>query len=141
MKRKSRKFPIESFLIENPELKASDIEIRIDEANAGDILGFLLEKDKSGKLIRRKKFSRILYEALKGRYNPDLYDKEEVSSKAKGVTAMKFKGKLNFRIACKEIQCRNKKIVMVIAFHKKNQKNSLQETTIYKTVGGYEYEC
>ena len=141
MKRKSKEFPVKKFIAENPELSESKVEIRIDDENEGDILNFLFEKNRDGKIIRKKKFTRILYEALKGRYNESLYDREEVSSKAKDVTAMKFIGKYNFRIVCKEINCGHKKIIMVVHFHKKNQKNSKRDTTIYETVGGYDYEC
>ena len=124
MKRKSKLFPIKTYLEEYPELNESKIEIRVDEENEKDILNFLVEKDKTGKIMRKKKFARILYEALKGRYNESLYDKEEVSPKAKNVTAMKFTGKSNFRIVCKKIQCKHKNIIMVVHFHKKTQRTA-----------------
>lgn len=144
MVRKSRnlsKILLGDFFNLYPELKGSNIKIRIDERNANDIEDFLAEKDKTDKYLRKKKFNRILYTMLQGRYNSDLYDKEEVSEKAKNVTAMKFKGKQNYRIACKEIKCNHKTIIMVVNFHKKSQKNSKKEIELYETVGGYEYEC
>ena len=144
MLRKSRVIPIiflDDFFQINPELAGSEIELRMDENNAEDIIKFLLETDKNGKLIHKKKFQRILYTVLSGHYNSELYDREEVSTKAKNVTAMKFKGKLNFRIGCKVITCTNKKVIMVSLFHKKTQKNSKKEIAIYEAIGGYDYEC
>jgi UDP-N-acetylglucosamine pyrophosphorylase len=124
-----------------PELLRSNIELRVDEENAEEIISFILKRNKAGKYINIKKFSRILYEVLKGNYNDDLYGKEEVSKKAKNVTSMKFKGKQNYRIGCKEIFCDKKKVIMISLFHKKTTKNSRKEKTIYESIGGYEYEC
>lgn len=132
---------MDDFFELHPELRESNIEFRIDEKNEKEIKDFLTETDKNDKYVRRKKFNRILYTMLQGRYDKELYDKEEVSEKAKNVTSMKFKGKQNFRIACKEIECKNKTIIMVVHFHKKTQKNSKKEVTLYETVGGYKYEC
>ena len=144
MKRKSKIIPkkfLDIFISELPELHNSKIELRIDEQNSEKILSFLKRKDKNGNLKNKKKFTRILYTALQGKYNRDIYSKEEVSNKAKNVTAMKFKGKENIRIGCKEIFCDGKKIIMVTEFYKKTQKNSKREIAIYETIGGYEYEC
>lgn len=141
MKRKARKFPIDNFISSNQELLNSRIEIRIDEEYAEDIINFLTETKKNGKPIRKHKFGRILYVVLSGNYSKDLYAREEVSQKAKDVTAMKFKGKGNHRIVCKEIRCENKKVVMVVLFHKKSQKNTKKEIAIYEKVGAYDYEC
>lgn len=141
MKRNSITFPLKAFLDNRPDLMETDIEVRVDEQNAKEIISFLLQEDKKGKLKYKKKFQRILYTILKNRYDEDLYSKEEVTDKAKNVTAIKFKGKENFRIACKELKCKNKKIIMVTLFHKKTQGNSKKEITCYETVGGYEYDC
>ncbi|MBU2492652.1 MAG: hypothetical protein KJ571_08520 [Bacteroidetes bacterium] len=126
-----------------PEIDAANVEIRIDEQNFDSIFNFLIESDKKGKLIRKKKFARILREILLGNYDDDLYGKEEVSSKAKNVTAMKFTGSNNYRIGCKEFFNGNKKVVMITAFHKKStngSKNSKKEIAIYEAIGSYEYE-
>jgi hypothetical protein len=125
-----------------PEIQDARVELRIDEKNAEEILPFLLEKDKNGKFLRLKKFARILREVAIGNYNDDLYGKEPPVGK--NVTAMKFKGKLNFRIACKDIFCEDKKVIMVTLFHKKSTKGkkiSKKDLAIYEAIGGYEYEC
>lgn len=125
-----------------PEIKDSRIEIRIDENNAEDILSFLLKKNKNDKYLYLKKFARILREVICGNYNEDFYDNEP--PKGKHVTAMKFKGKENIRIVCKEIFCENKKVIMVTYFHKKSSKGSnisKKDLAIYEAVGGYEYDC
>jgi len=144
MLRNSKKIPIvflEQYLDNFAELKGCNVELRIDSKNAKNIIDFLTEKDKEGKLIHKRRFQLILDTVLKGRYNNDLYGYE---LKEKNVTAMKFKGKLNFRIACKEIKCDNKTIVMVTNFHKKStkgKKNSKKDLQIYNAVGEYEYDC
>jgi len=124
------------------EIKDSIIELRVDEKNAEEILSFLLQKDKNNKHIHIKKFARILREIALGNYDEDLYDREP--PKNQNVTAMKFKGKDNIRIVCKEIFCKNKKVVMVALFHKKSSRGkniSKKDLAIYETIGGYEYEC
>ncbi len=125
-----------------PEIKDSKIELRVDENNSNEILSFLLEKDKNNKYLNIKKFARILREVSLGKYNKDLYDHEP--PKGKNVTAMKFKGKQNIRIVCKEILCENKKVVMVTSFHKKSTKGSnisKKDLALYVSIGDYEYEC
>ncbi|MFZ1288543.1 MAG: hypothetical protein WAR79_00515 [Melioribacteraceae bacterium] len=113
-----------------PEIKDSKIEIRIDEKNAEGIISFLLLKDKKNKYLHIKKFARILREVALGNYNDDLYGKEP--PKGKNVTAMKFIGKENIRIACKEIFCNSKKVIMVTLFHKKSTRGSNISKEIYK---------
>lgn len=125
-----------------PEIKDSKIVLRVDEDNSVQILSFLLEKDKDNKYLNIKKFARILREVAVGNYNIDIYDHEP--PKGKNVTAMKFKGKLNYRIACKEIFCANKKVIMVTLFHKKSSKGSnisKKDLALYESIGDYEYEC
>jgi len=125
-----------------PEIKDSKIELRVDEDNSNDILSFLLEKDKNNKYLNIKKFARILREVSLGNYDEDLYGQEP--PKGKNVTAMKFKGKQNYRIACKEIFCKNKKVIMVSLFHKKSTKGSnisKKDLALYESIGDYEYEC
>ena len=145
MKRNSIILPQEylAFAIaQSPEINVSNIELRIDEQNLDDIVDFLTETDKNGRMIRQKKFARILREVLLGNYDDDLYGKEEVSSKAKNVTAMKFTGSNNYRIGCKEFFKENKKVVMITCFHKKStkgSKNSKKEIAIYEAIGSYEY--
>lgn len=126
-----------------PEIDDSYVELRVDKENFSEIVNFLTETDKNGKLIRKKKFARILREVLLGNYDDDLYGREEVSTKAKNVTAMKFTGNNNYRIGCKEFFNGNKKVVMITSFHKKStkgSKNSKREKAIYEAIGSYEYE-
>jgi len=145
VKRKSIIIPkiIFNFVIKNyPEIKVSNIELRIDESNSDKILSFLLAKDKRNKYLNIKKFARILREVLLGKNNKDLYDHEP--PKGKNVTAMKFKGKQNIRIICKELFCGNKKIIMVTLFHKKSSKGnniSKKDLALYESIGDYDYEC
>jgi len=137
VKRKSRNIPNAIINLAEaiyPEIINSIIELRVDEKNAEEILQFLINN--------HKKFARILREVVLGNYNYDLYDHEP--PKGKNVTAMKFKGRENIRIVCKEIFCENKKVVMVTLFHKKSTKGkniSKRDSAIYKSVGEYEYEC
>ncbi len=70
--------------------------IAIDSTNARTIFAFLREK----KL--EKKFDLICKSILRGIKNTDLYDKENINDTCRSVTAMKFKGKQNTRIYCKE---------------------------------------
>jgi len=125
-----------------PEIKDSRVEIRIDENHSKEILIFLLARDRNNKYLNIKKFARILREVSLGKYEKELYDHEP--PKGENVTAMKFKGKQNYRIVCKEIFCEHKKVVMVTLFHKKSSKGkniSRKDLAIYKSVGEYEYEC
>ena len=125
-----------------PEIKDSNVEIRVDEKNAEEILTYLSEK-KDDKLLHIKKFARILREVVLGNYPEDLYGKEP--PKGKNVTAMKFSSKQeNIRIICKEIFCDDKKVIMVTKFHKKSTQGSnikKKDLRKYEAVGGYEYEC
>ena len=125
-----------------PEIKDSKIELRVDEDNAEEILYFLLKQNRNKKYLHIKKFARILREVALGNYNDDLYGREP--PKGKNVTSMKFTGSDNYRIGCKEIFCKNKKVIMVILFHKKSTKGSnisKKDLSKYKAIGGYEYEC
>ena len=90
----------------------------------------------------KKKLQVILFYVLNGQYDEDHYDFEEVSTVAKGVTAMKLKGKSygNIRIICKEFYRNGKKIVAVTAVKKKTQKVNKQLKELYERIGGYEYE-
>lgn len=76
--------------------------------------------------------------------NRDLYDKEEINSKCKGVTAMKFfKGQTNDRIYCKEQTLEDKTFVVITSElfeKKKTQKVKGKNKNIIEKVGSYEYE-
>lgn len=131
MNRKCRLFDLKTFFEEIFTLDGN-IEIYVDESNYEDILS-TLESNK-------KKFRRILAQIDSGMYNNDLYGKEDISNKAKNVTAIKFKGKNNERIYCKEFFLGNKKVVMIIAIKKKTQKVNKELKNLLETIGGYDYE-
>ena len=92
----------------------------------------------------KKKFRYIVKHILGKIRNTDLYDKEEISTKAKGVTAMKFfKGRSNDRIYCREMTVGNKLFVVIaseLLEKKKNTKLNLKQRNLIEKVGGYEYE-
>ncbi|MCU7526221.1 MAG: hypothetical protein HF308_17230 [Ignavibacteria bacterium] len=134
MKRQCFRFPTEKFLKYYPDLKNSPVIVYLDKENAKEILGYLEE--------REKKFKMIMFQILSFRYDDDLYGKEEVSDKAKNVTAMKFKmgKKENVRIYCKEFSIAGKKIVMITKIEKKTQKVNKALKQLLETIGGYEYE-
>lgn len=111
--------------------------IAVDKENAGEILQFLRANNLN------KKFELICSTILSGLKNPELYDKEDVNSKCKNVTAMKFKGKQNPRIYCQEVKQKNKTLVVVTSEllpKKKNQKNKEKEINLIEKVAGYEYQ-
>lgn len=111
--------------------------IAVDSDNATKILQFLNDK----KLA--KKFTLICDTILLGLKNTELYDKENINTKCKSVTAMKFKGYLNTRIYCQEVKRKNKTLVIVTSEllpKKKNQKNQQKEISLIEKVAGYEYE-
>lgn len=117
-----------------PELGGSNVQVMVDEAFVGELLEILRDP------VILKKFRRILYVVLMNQYDEDLYGREEVSNKAKGVTAMKFKGKMNLRIYCKEVVRNGKKVVMVTGLLKKTQKVNKSLKTLLETIGGYEFD-
>lgn len=92
----------------------------------------------------KKKFNYIVEIILNRLRNTDLYDKEEVNKKCKGVTAMKFfKGRSNDRIYCKEQTLEDKTFIVVTAelFEKKKTQGLKQKSrNIIKKVASYEYE-
>ncbi|WP_028787431.1 hypothetical protein [Terrimonas ferruginea] len=111
----------------------------IDIANENEIFGFLNE-DKA----RIKKFRQIRDIILRGLRVTELYDKEEIDSKSKNVTAMKlFKGGQNIRIYCKEQRSITGTFYVIVAEllrKKKDQKIKEKNRTLIHKVGSYEYE-
>ncbi|HEX2866931.1 MAG TPA: hypothetical protein VHO03_07800 [Ignavibacteriales bacterium] len=134
MKRECIKLPTEKFQKYYPYLKNSPVEIYIDRENSKEILDYLTG--------REKKFKMIVFQILSLRYDDDLYGKEEVSDKAKNVTAMKFKmgKKENIRIYCKEFNVDGKKVVMITKKEKKTQKVNKTLKQLLEIIGGYEYD-
>lgn len=113
--------------------------VYIDEDNSEEILNYIRQDTR-----HLKKFQYILEIILEGHRNPELYDKEDINSRCKDVTSMKFfKGQENDRIYCKEITTDKGEFIVVASIlhlKKKTQKNSKIEKTIIEKVGGYKYE-
>jgi hypothetical protein len=113
--------------------------IYLDEKNEEEIFAYL-RRDKR----HNKKFQFISDIILGGYRNTDVYDKEEINNKSKGVTAMKFfKGQDNDRIYCKEIHSAAGTFVVVAAIlyeKKKTTRLNQEQINIIEKVGGYNYE-
>lgn len=133
MQRQCRSIPIDDLLRELG-FSGDQFKLYADSTEYQEIIEFLDRK------AAFKKFRVIVRQITTGRYNPDLYDKEDVSGKAKGVTAMKFKGKANYRVYCKEYHDGRRRIVMIQLIWKKTQKNDKQLRSRLETLGGYDYE-
>jgi len=119
--------------------KDKSIAICVDVETWKDISDYLKRDVK-----HKKKFNYIVEIILKRLRNTDVYDKEEINKKCKGVTAMKFfKGRSNDRIYCKEQTLEDKTFVVVTAelFEKKKTQGVKQKSkNIIEKVGSYEYE-
>jgi hypothetical protein len=115
------------------------IAICIDKENMAQILAYIKQSDR-----HLRKWKYIVNLILNGHRNTELYDKEEVNKKCKGVTAMKFfKGQENDRIYCKEQRTKEGLFIVVTAEiyeRKKTTKVSKKEIPIIEKVGSYEYE-
>jgi len=113
--------------------------ICIDVQNKGSILSYVNQSKR-----HLRKWQHIMQLILEGHRNTDLYDKEEINDKCKGVTAMKFfKGQENDRIYCKEQKTENGVYIIVTAEiypRKKNDKVSKKEIPIIEKIASYEYE-
>lgn len=104
-----------------------------------EIRAFISQSDRY-----RKKWLHIVELIMGGHKNRQLYDKEEINAKCKGVTAMKFfKGQENDRIYCREQSTSEGLFIIVTAIvyeGKKTQKVSKKEIPIIEKIGQYEYE-
>lgn len=113
--------------------------IYVDSENRVEIIKYLNQDER-----HKKKFHHISQIILEGHKNSELYDKENVSDKAKDVTAMKFfKGQENDRIYCKEISSPiGVKIVVasVLYERKKNTKITKKQKQLIESIGAYQYE-
>jgi hypothetical protein len=111
----------------------------IDKANKKAILAYIYQSDR-----HRNKFRHIVELLLGGHKNTELYDKEDISGKAKHVTAMKFfKGQENDRIYCKEQKTADGLFMIVAAViyeKKKTNKVSKKEIPIIEKIATYDYE-
>jgi hypothetical protein len=111
-------------------------QIAIDKKNASEIIDFISQNNLA------KKFDLICGLILDGIRNTELYDKEDINTKCKNVTAIKFKGKLNARIYCQELKSKGKTLIVIaseLLESKKNQKNKSKEKNLIIKVGSYEY--
>jgi hypothetical protein len=113
--------------------------IAIDGVNYQKILDFIFKDER-----HENKFIDVCNVILSGLRNPRLYDKENINTRCKNVTAMKFfKGQENARIYCQEVNQKGKTFIVVAAElleRKKNQKNKQKEINLIQKVAGYEYE-
>ncbi len=113
--------------------------ICIDKENKAEILAYIKQSPR-----HLKKWRHIIELILGGHKNPELYDKEEINEKCKGVTAMKFfKGQENDRIYCREQTTEDGTYVIVTAeilLKKKSNKVTKKEIPLIEKVGQYEYE-
>jgi len=117
--------------------------VALDAAYAQEFLEYIYQDQR-----HEDKFKQIVDLILRRISNTDLYDKEDIDSRSKDVTAMKlFKGRDNDRIYCKKGSLPNatgQKIFVVVAARlhkgKKSQGNSNVEKQLIKTVATYEYD-
>lgn len=113
--------------------------ICIDKKNKAAILAYIKQSPR-----HLKKWGHIVQLLLEGHRNTELYDKEEINDRCKGVTAMKFfKGQENDRIYCKEQHMEDGLYIIVTAEvyeKKKTQKVSKKEIPIIEKIAQYEYK-
>jgi len=120
------------------ESKCGTIAIYVDKINAERILTFLNKNNR-----HRKKF-KFIEGIIFGRLRmPEVYDKEEINQRCKGVTAMKFfKGQENARIYCKELTTEDKVFVVItseLLERKKSTKLTRKDRQLIEKVASYEY--
>ena len=119
--------------------KNGRISIGIDSVNKKEILDYIKQDER-----HKKKFNYIVDIILGSLHNSTLYDKEEINSQCKGVSAMKFFiGQENDRIYCKEIKDPYGIHIVVLSIlheRKKTTKLSKKEINIIENIGGYLYE-
>jgi hypothetical protein len=143
--RKCYKIPFELFKDIVDITVKQNVELYIDEKNATEILTILGQ--------HQSKLRNILYVLLQGKYQNDLYGKENFSAETKDLTALKFKlgkGK-NYRIYSKEYfdekvinlatkSVQNKKVILIKPVNKKSNELDRKLRNLLTTIGGYDYE-
>ena len=111
--------------------------VLVDDINSGVLFDYI-NKDQR----HTKKFKFICDLLLGGHSNFQIYSKEEINSKSKGVTAMKFfPGQENDRIYCKEILFPDGILIVIAAellIGKKQKQLTHREISIIEKVGNYE---
>lgn len=112
------------------------VRIYIDKENAEEIINKLAEY--------RDKARRVMMYILRCAYENDFYGKEKIDNSTKGLTAIKFKGRDNVRIYCKEYyhdeHGLNKSIVFIAVYNKKTQKIDKKLKSFLKKISKYEYK-
>ena len=112
--------------------------IAVDDEVYNEILAYVGSDNRHA-----NKFKDITNIILSGLTNRNLYDKEVIDTKSKGVRAMKlFKGQENDRIYCKEMTMGNQTFVVIAAalhLRKKTTKLSHKERNTIHKVANYEY--
>ncbi|MCX7877334.1 MAG: hypothetical protein N2510_01695 [Ignavibacteria bacterium] len=126
--RKCFKYDFSKLSVTLTELKSPNFEFYIDEVNYEEIIQVLENNP--------KKTRRILYEISQQRYNDELYEKLRGYN---NITALVYKGKTNMRVYCKEYKQHNKKIVAVVAVHKKSYKINKNLKSTLDLISKYEY--
>lgn len=110
-----------------------------DEINSGEIFDYIRQDPR-----HIKKFRFICDLLLIGHSNYQIYSKEEINHRTKGVTAMKFfPGQENDRIYCKEYETPdNTQIVIAseLLIRKKQKELTHREISIIEKAGSYAYE-
>ncbi len=115
-----------------------NVSLFVDEKNKSEIFKILSENS--------DRFRRAIYELLQGRYNNELYGKENISDITKNITAFKFKKQrgTNYRIYCKEYIDETspniKKVVMIRLHNKKTQKIDKKIKQMLESIAKYEYK-
>lgn len=133
MKRKCILLPgLEEFKREFSEFRNMNIDIYIDIENAEGMINIIETK--------KKKFRLIIRQVLSGKYNNDIYGKENFNEKTKDITAMKFKGGDNERIYCKEFKKLGKRVVMITEYYKKSYKLTKEIKNLLESISEYEYD-
>jgi hypothetical protein len=113
--------------------------IYFDDENKDAIINYIYQDER-----HRKKFLFITEIILNGFKNSALYDKEDINSKCKDVTAMKFfKGQENDRIYCKEIRSSHGSFCIVaicVISRKKSSTLNKEHKAIINKIAAYEYQ-
>ncbi|NOX87034.1 MAG: hypothetical protein GXO86_13925 [Chlorobi bacterium] len=138
MIRNCTEIPLDDFRIEFGIRSIFNVSLFVDEENHAEILKILSENT--------DRFRRAVFELLQGRYNNELYGKEDISDKTKNITAFKFKKRrgTNYRIYCKEyiddFSPNMKKVVMIQVYNKKTRKIDKKLKQLLESIAKYEYE-
>lgn len=114
--------------------------LAIDVESMDSIYQFL---ESNEKLIKKFKHFKKVFLGTNVLYSDNIYSKEEINKKCKGVTAIKFKGVTkNPRLYCKELITEDAILVIIVAdFVEEKKQNNItsKELTVIERVGSYSY--